>query len=297
MKILFATDGSETSRIAERFLASLPLPASSDLTVVSVMELPHLGMPAVAGDGGLVVPTEPPREAVQWVEEHAQRAAGALAREGVTSKIAVQAGHPVDVICRLAEEQRVDLVVVGSHGRSAVGRLILGSVSTGVVKHATVPVLVVKAPFKPLNRVLVGVDGSSGARRAVDFMKEFPLPADAQILLLSVVHVPPPFPGVSEGYYETLEMSQALDALRKGAEAGARRALDAASDTLKPAHAVETRIASGPPARTLLDLSGSLDSQLVVVGSRGLTGVERLLMGSVSLQLVLHSKTSVLVVR
>jgi nucleotide-binding universal stress UspA family protein len=65
---------------------------------------------------------------------------------GVPVSFLVWDGDPGDMIVSAAEAENVDMVVVGSHGRSAVGRFFLGSVSDHVVRHATCPVLVVRPP-------------------------------------------------------------------------------------------------------------------------------------------------------
>jgi len=295
MKILLATDGSQESRAAQALLASLPLAPGTEIVVVTVLAQPHLIAPGLGREGELRA-FKPPADQVNAAEALAAEVTRALARAGVAVAGRVETGHPTEVICSAAENEKADLIVVGSHGRSAVGRFFLGSVSSGVVKHASVPVLIAR-PQPPLRTVMIGVDGSPGSRRAVEYLSRFPLPRETEVTALSVVYVPPPYYGGAEGYYETEELTRALETVRRAHETEANKALSEAAAILGKPFRVETQLVAGTPARTLLDLSESKGAQLVVVGSRGLTGVERFVMGSVSLQVTYQAKASVLVVR
>jgi len=295
MKILFATDGSRQSQNAQALLASLPLAPGTEIVALAVVPQPQLVTPGVGREGELR-PFRPSAEQVEAAEALAEQSTLALAKAGVAVAGTAEIGHPAEVICRLAEEKAADLVVVGSHGRSALGRFFLGSVSSGVVKHASVPVLIARAPG-PIRKVLVGVDGSPCARRAVEYLARFPLPRETEVTAVSVIYVPPPFYGGAEGYYETEELSRALETVRRTQEAEAQKALSEAAAKLGKSFRAETKLAAGIPARTLLDLAETQGTDLVVVGSRGLAGIERFVMGSVSLQITHVAKASVLVVR
>jgi len=294
MKVLFATDDSKYSLDAQALIGSLPLPSPTELLVLSVVPFPHMVTPGLGRDGELR-PAQPSPEDVRAAETAATKASHTLARAGVATEVLVRTGSPADVICSVAEERKVDLVVVGTHGRSAMGRFLLGSVSSQVLNHAAAPVLIARQFARPIGSVLVGVDGSEHAQRAVRYLSDFPLPPDAKVTLASVVYVPPPFSGAAAGYYETEELARALEATRRAAEADAERSLSAAADVLGKKFAVEKRLLVGPPARTLLEVAAGAD--LLVLGSRGVSTIERWITGSVSLHVSHHAKTSVLVVR
>jgi nucleotide-binding universal stress UspA family protein len=233
------------------------------------------------------------REAREVVERSAYR----LAKAGIATECLVVGGHPADVICRIAEEKEIDLVVLGCRGRSALVRFFLGSVSQRVAKHASGPTLLVKPPGEPIEDVLVGVDGSEDSKLAVEFLKKFPLPHETRVTAVHVVHVPPPAFGDARGYYETAELGGELERLRTAAEVEGKKILEEAFESLRGSYKVETVVTAGPPARRLIELARQRRANLVVVGCRGLTGVERFLMGSVSLQVCHHAPCSVLVVR
>jgi nucleotide-binding universal stress UspA family protein len=156
--------------------------------------------------------------------------------------------------------------------------------------------MIVKPPANPIVKVLVGVDGSEDSRAAVKFLRRFPLPPEVSVCMAHVVHVPSPAFGEHKGYYETAELGGELERLKTAAEVDGKKILDEAAKLLEGVH-VETVVTAGPPAQRLVDLAGEKGVSLLVVGSRGLTGVERFLMGSVSLQICHQAPSTVLVVR
>jgi nucleotide-binding universal stress UspA family protein len=106
--------------------------------VVEVVSAVRL-MPQVKGAVTIVDPIEA-EEAKRALEE-----AGSMLRErGISAKLVEGHGEPGRVIAKEAEEAKADLIVVGTHGRRAVGRAVLGSVSTGVLHQAHCDVLVVR---------------------------------------------------------------------------------------------------------------------------------------------------------
>jgi nucleotide-binding universal stress UspA family protein len=275
------------------FLGSLPLAAGSELLIVSVV--PQQAALESARD--LEEPVSTPPAERSLAQDTVDQAAYYLAKPGVSTESLVRSGHPADVICRMAEERRVALVVVGSRGRSALERFLLRSVSNRVAKHAPCSALVVKPPPRFIQKVLLCVDGSENSQQAVSYLKQFPLPPECSVIAVHVVHLPPPTFSGARGYYETAELSGELEKLRHAAEAEGKGILDGIATTLGKSRKVESMLTSGPPARRLVELAGELSVDLVVVGSRGLTSAERFLMGSVSLQVCQHAPCSVLVVR
>ena len=147
MHILIATDGSERSVGAARRAAELLQPAEK-VTLLSVLtEVP--GDDAGGFEGSVYSPEE--QEAV-WqqemraADEELTRTAAALSMADIDKRI--EAGDVANTVVRLAGELAVDVIVVGSHGKTGLSRLFLGSVSEHVVRHAPCPVLVVREPHE-----------------------------------------------------------------------------------------------------------------------------------------------------
>jgi nucleotide-binding universal stress UspA family protein len=110
---------------------------------------------SVIDPGSLLLPGGRFRARIDQVRENREQAAQALVERGreagVTVSFLVWTGDPGDMIVSAAEAEHADMIVVGSHGRGAVGRLFLGSVSEHVVRNAPCPVLVVRPRDAVLN--------------------------------------------------------------------------------------------------------------------------------------------------
>ena len=140
--ILLATDGSATAEEATKKAIELAKLFDTELLVVTAWDIPYstLGYAAVPVNGELM------RAAEEQAEKVANKAAANAGANGVPAGTIVLRGFPVEEICAAAEKFEPGLIVLGSHGWGAMKRMLLGSVSTGVLHHTSVPVLVVPAP-------------------------------------------------------------------------------------------------------------------------------------------------------
>jgi nucleotide-binding universal stress UspA family protein len=136
-KLLLATDLSEASSSATSEAFELARKLEASLLIVSVID-----------PGALLLPGGRFRARVDQVRERREQQAQELVErgraEGIEVSFLIWTGDPGDTIVEAARSERVDIVLVGSHGRGAVGRFFLGSVSEHVVRHAPCPVLVVR---------------------------------------------------------------------------------------------------------------------------------------------------------
>jgi nucleotide-binding universal stress UspA family protein len=141
-RILLASDLEAASDPATDWAFDLAAAHHAQLLIVSVIDS------AIVGRDGVGVPSDP---AVRWDEVRDDRQAAAQrlvtrGREaGIASTFLVWTGDPGESIVAAAEAEAADLVIVGSHGRGRLGRLLLGSISDYVARHAPCPVLVVRA--------------------------------------------------------------------------------------------------------------------------------------------------------
>ncbi len=143
MKILIGVDDSPYSKAALDFVKKTPWPAGSKVLVLSVVR-------PVVGVYAEVYAPQPDYlgrvmdEQVKFHQELASKAEQSLGGSGLMSEARVLEGDPRMALVDTAREERVDLVVVGSHGRTGISKLVLGSVASHVVTHAPCSVLVVK---------------------------------------------------------------------------------------------------------------------------------------------------------
>ena len=213
-------------------------------------------------------------------DPEAARIAARLAAEGVnarTETLPARDGSVADVIVEAARDWPADLVALGSHGRGDAAGLLLGSVGHRVASDVECPVLLVhdgrpEAWPRPIRRLLVAVDGSEGAQAAIETARCVALEHSAAIL---VVHAP-----------------------RHDDPAGRRSAselLDAAALRLgRTGCTLEVLTGPGPVAARLAASAERWNADLVVLGSRRLTDLGGLLVGSVAHGLVKRTHRPVL---
>jgi len=142
--ILVAYDGSSEARLALDRAIDLARSWSSRLTIVTVYQ------PPILWSVGPMIPPEPPGEADRKAlgDILGQAVETAKARGVTNVRGELLEDHPAEAILTFASGEHVDLVVMGSRGRSAAPRLLLGSVSDAVIHHARVAVLVVRPPAR-----------------------------------------------------------------------------------------------------------------------------------------------------
>ena len=222
------------------------------------------------------------RASVEAVTRALDRAAAVLGENRVTS--VVEPGSPSAVL--LAHTEPQDLLVVGSHGHRPVARMLLGSTSTAVAAHARCPVLVVRGPrMRSRGPVVVGVDGSPASSVAVACAARVAEREGATLRAVMALSPVTDALGFVSGP-EDPEITQAQALL---SEAVARVPLE------HPGLHLEQVLTQTHPVEALL--RHSRGARLVVVGTRGLGGIEAMLLGSVSREVLHHASCPVLVVR
>lgn len=204
---------------------------------------------------------------------------------------------PVAAILGEARRFRAKLIVLGWRGYGPIARLVMGSVSRGVVWHALCPVLVVRRR-RDVRTVVVGVDGSPNARKAAAFLERLKPPRGAHVILVSIVEpVSVPSAGLLPVTVRSVLGREAAkvnaERLRQG-----ERELRAIAPRLKRAGwRVSTRVRLDVPLRGLLAAVKASKADLVCVGARGTGGVKRLLLGSVAEGALDRCPVGVLLVR
>ncbi len=233
-------------------------------------------------------------------EKLVQKAASLAENEGleVARKILRARASVVQTITEYADSSKSDLIVVGTRGLGGFRRMLIGSVSSGVVAHARCPVLVVrmtpsedKVRFK---RVLVGVDGSESASRAVMVAVDLSKRLAADLVILHVIHIASAiYSGGGVGLVP-------IDKIAREARLEAEKFVSAAASAAKE-HGVEAKEETiqdmQSPVWEITHYAEKNGIELIVVGTRGLGGFSRLLLGSVAGGVVSYAHCSVLVVR
>ncbi len=280
MKILLAVDGSKYSRWAADVLLGLPLAQEPEIEIMHVVDVPtvteSLIAPAMAEKyrAGTAALVERRFEAAQRITAQVlERVGTRWMRVGAI----ITRGRVADEIVARARKERADLIIVGARGLSNIERFLLGSVSQKIVTYAPCSVLVVKQKTRAVKRVLLAVDGSRASDKAVQFLRTRFEPKKLQGTVMYVWEYPI-HPHPASALMEVIAKKYSEPLARSGIKTDAMWVM-------------------GHSAQKIVRVASQKRPQLVVMGSRGLTGVKRFLLGGVSHQVVKHSRESVLVVR
>jgi nucleotide-binding universal stress UspA family protein len=283
-KILLATDGSEDAAQATEAATDLATKSGSELHVVHVWH----DVPGPYRHG--FVKRELKRQGQEVLDEQVREIEEA---GGAVTKSHLREGRTSDEVIKLSEELRVGLLVVGSRGMGTVRRILIGSHSEEIVHHARVPVLVVRRGKSawPPERVIVGEDFSDDARKAGELAASVAAHYGAKLLL---IYAHPDLPEVPPGEARDAALRELGDIRERdeGKLAGRAEQLEEILDS-RP----EIRVSDGYPAKVILEAASEEEKPpLVAVGSRGLAGITRTRLGSVSTKVVTAAPGPVLVV-
>jgi nucleotide-binding universal stress UspA family protein len=205
----------------------------------------------------------------------------------------IVSGQPAKVIVDYAAAIQADLIVMGTHGRSGVAHLLLGSVAERVVRGAPAPVLTIRtAPAGSLTHILVPTDFSETADAALEYAFQIAERFGASVQLLHVLDDP----FVTDGFTAEAYIAEAptlRTAMLKDAQAKLKHRAWARDGRVT----VASEVLFGHGAKTIAEYAAERDVDLIVLGTHGRTGVAHLLLGSVAERLVRIAPCPVLTVR
>lgn len=287
MNVLLATDFSPGAVRARELTRGLRFPEGTVLEVLHVLD-PE-GVDLVAAFSGV------PRERTRELERQVARFAEPL-RNGVRwIRPRVRVGDPATQIARHARDSAADLVILGSRDRGSLAATLFGSVTAAVLDRVNAPVLVVRT--SAIDRVILAEDGSADADGAAQHLARSPLFADATITVASVVPTALPWPGAAGAFPHVDD----YDAYLIGRAHARERAGEAVKQRVAALRAAGRRVhgevREGDAAAEILASARAHAANLIVAGSRGLTGLSRVFLGSVSRHLLGDARSSLLIGR
>jgi nucleotide-binding universal stress UspA family protein len=282
-KILLATDGSEDAVQATEAASDLAGKSGSELHVV------HVWHDVPGPYRRAFVKRELRRQGQEVLDQQVQKIESA---GGTVTQAHLRAGRTSNEVIELSEELGVGLLVVGSRGMGTVRRILIGSHSEEIVHHARVPVLVVRRGNSawPPSRVVIGEDFSDDARKAGELAASIAGLYGAGVVL---IYAHPDLPEVPPGEARDAAV-QELGGIRQRDE----ERLETRADELKElaGSRPEVRVSDDYPATVILEATHEDSTPpLAAVGSRGLAGLTRTRLGSVSTKVVTAAPGPVLV--
>lgn len=322
MRVLIAYDGSAHAQaaiaLAEDLFKPCVLGQHCSLTAMTVLPTQSIG-----GHEAL-------QRSLDEVKEH-------LEMQDLPVQALIKAGNPAASINDYAQEIDANLILIGAQGLRATLGILLGGVAQQVVEYSHCPVLVVRAPYNGIRRVLLVTDGSPHSQRAVEYLapvcpeghevdkpriherakpanpSQQPevhrrcswLPPSARVTLMHVM--PPPIsPDLAarawtlgpEVLYPAPAAPLDVAAMEADEQRQAERVLNSARAVFETAGlVVDTELMRGDAATEIIQFARQHEIDLIVSGSRGLSPVTSWLLGSVSRKLVHYASCSVLIVK
>jgi len=295
MKLLIATDISPSSHWVIDAVRVRPWPPGTEACVLHVVDL----TPFPLGAELMEVARVAAESAVKSIGED-------LARSGLKTRTEVFLGAPRSAVPEYAKNWGADLVIVGSHGGTGLARFVLGSVAQAVVRHAPCSVEIVRhrANHKPGAtegfKLLLGTDGSDCSVAAIKSVAKRPWPPKTAIRVISAVAPFVPIADATSAYFYSGQTVMAAQAVEKAGHSRATEALARAAELFREAGVAGVETGEpilGDPRAVILDEATNWSADLIVVGSHGWRGLDRLVMGSVSESVAMHAHCSVEVIR
>ncbi|PVX24579.1 MAG: hypothetical protein CW691_07200 [Candidatus Bathyarchaeum sp.] len=282
-KILVPVDGSHSCLHAKMFASSIAKKFNAKVTVVHVVshefmhpelkaqyQLPHAILHKI-DEAYLEAGKKILRNAEQMFKE---------ADIEVEARL-VKYEDPAEFVLELVKDEEFDLVVIGNRAESQSELHSLGSVTEQVARHAECPVLIVKQKPK-LEKLLAAVDGSVHAEKALGYAVALAKHYSANLALLHV----------EEDKLVRIGGPQVVDCLGTVGECILKDA-----STKVEGVSFDQILEYGSPAEIIIKVAKKANVDIIVVGSRGLSSVRRYLLGSVSDDISMHARSSVLIVK
>ena len=292
MRILLATDGSEHSEGAARFLARLNLSPEDEITIFhAVYWIPCLYGQELYYDTFKAIKKEiAPRILDSAVD----------ILKPVQAKIStlILDGPPEYCISDAAVECNSDLIVIGARGLKGIDSLFIGSVAKSVTINSSKPVLVTKLPAyekSDIIKILLATDGSEHSAATAKFLSGIPFPDNTEITVLNVMpweflDIPKTFvPEINERFNEIMGETRSRQLIES------KRVLDQAKEYLnKKFTNIKVLSEVGDSSAEIIKASEMLKTDIIAVGCRSLRGIRGML-GSVSRNIIGQAKCSVLI--
>ena len=288
-QILVPTDFSENAQHALDYAVALAKECSATIHLLHTPVVPTYLL--------MDLSYSPGPEAVTRILNDSQDSLDAQAKEvaaaGVQLFTAIREGTVHEVIRDYAKEHDVDLVVVGTHGRSGVSKLMYGSVTERVIKTVHTPIIVVPPGIdaKPPTAIAVAYDFSGPSKRAAGIAQAI------HCVEPGPLHIVHSYLDVWGEYTDRgAVVGEAAEKRREALRLGLQDMLEADAKELFPddAESVQTHLVTGDPAAGILKVAEDVGGTLICAGTTGKSGIERLLIGSVARRLLHDSKVPLL---
>jgi nucleotide-binding universal stress UspA family protein len=290
--ILYPTDFSEPAQHAGAYAAALARDTGACVSILHVLAAPF--------PEETVIPGERPDAARPLTVQEEERVRALLELQagggdfrGLPVRTLLRTGPIEHEILQAVRQDSPDVVVMGTHGRGAVGRAVLGGVTAKVVRLSPRPVLAVRWPRArlrtPFARLLVPLDGSALAEGILSEARDLAVSLQAELVLARVIE-----PGNYSRAYSMADIG-ALEVRKAEAVAGYLKEVAARLEA--DGCRARTDVVFGDPAVAILEHAAKVEADIIAMSTHGRSGLDRWLLGSVAEKVLTGSETPVLLYR
>jgi nucleotide-binding universal stress UspA family protein len=291
-RIVLATDFSAPARAALERAAAIAARFGSRLYILHALDEPGPVLSTPPLDDGRI------DAFFELAEKRTSAERAALGSTATPPAVieCVRIGKPGDEVPAFAEEKDADLIVIGTRGRTGLGRLFVGSVAESVLRRAPCAVLVVREaisrhPGAPVaRRALAAIDFSEGSRAALRAALALASVEGGEVEALHVVEDSATLAAMHLAAADPLQVQRSLfDVVRKN--------LDGLVAEIAPAGGVRQRVETGQPRTVVPRLAAAEGFDVIACGTHGRSGIKRAIFGSVAEELIRSSSVPVLALR
>lgn len=285
-QLLVPTDFSENAQHAVDYAVELAKRSSAKLHLLHAPVIPTYLLMDLSYSPGPEAVTRILNDSQQALDKQAKR----IAESGIEYFAAIREGTVHEIIRDYAKEHAVDLVVLGTHGRTGVSKLMYGSVTERVIKTVHTPILVVPPQGgQTPSSIVVSYDFSGPSKRAAEVARAI---HDVYPGELHIVHS---YLDVWGEYTDRgAVVGEAAEKRREALRLGLQEMLETDAQQLFGGDGITTHLVTGDPADGILKVAEDVGASLICAGTTGKSGIERLLIGSVARRLLHDSKVPLL---
>lgn len=287
-QILVPTDFSENAQHAIDYAVALAKRCSAKLHILHVPVVPTYLLMDLSYSPGPEAVTRILNDA----QEALERLSKTITEAGLEHFAAIREGTVHEVIRDYAKEHDVDLVIVGTHGRSGVAKLMYGSVTERVIKTTHTPIIVIPPMGGRIpSSIVVAYDFSEPAKRAAEVARAI------HGLCHGSLHLVHSYLDVWGEYTDRgAVVGEAAEKRREALNMGLEEMLKADAKELFSidAQAIQTHLVTGDPSGGILQVADKVKASLICAGTTGKSGIERILIGSVARRLLHDSRVPLL---
>ncbi|MCS6885824.1 MAG: universal stress protein [Acidobacteriota bacterium] len=285
-KLLHPTDLSESCQVAMKLATELARRHSAELHLLHAVVFYN---PADYFQDIDAIYAQLKQAAAKKMQQYVESAA---AQDLKIEQVIIPAISAGTMITGYVTEYNIDLIVMSTHGRKGLEHLLLGSIAEEVVRTARCPVMTIRAAAKKVSssfkRILAAIDFSEHSESLLQNAQQLAREYNSELHLLHVVEQP-----IYPAFY-AFELAFPGDIISKIRSAVEEKLQNLAATSAVPAR---VHVIDGSPGRAITDFADKIDADLIILATRGLAGLDHLLLGSVADKVVRRANCPVLTVK